>query len=95
MMVSVPAASKPGDRLNVVAPADKVCDAEVNEPLVSITEPVGVAPEPDTVTVTVVPWPDAKVVGFADTATVGVSNVAWVTVTLAVPVAAAYTGSPL
>lgn len=95
VIVSVPTASTPGDRLNVVVPPDKLCPAEVNVPLVSTIDPVGVAPEPVTVMVTVVPWPELKVLGEAETATVGVSSVACVTVSLPVPLAVAYVVSPL
>jgi hypothetical protein len=72
--------------LNVVAPVpSSVCDPEVKEPLVNVTDPVGVPLAPATVTVTVVPWPLLNAAGFAATVTVGVGGP--VTVTLAVPLA--------
>jgi hypothetical protein len=70
-MVSVPTASTPGATLSVVVPsAANVCVAELKESLFRKIVPVGVPPEPVTVTVTAVPCSVEKLVGLAVTVTV-------------------------
>lgn len=69
----MPTASCPEAIIKVTLPLESACVDEAKDPLLRTTFPVGVALEPDNVTVTVVPSALVMLVGFADTATVAVA----------------------
>ena len=70
----------------VMLPLESVPDPRLVLPEVSVTVPVGVAPVPETATVTLRLWPVSTLLGDGVTFTVGVRVVLCVMVTVAVPV---------
>ena len=59
--------------VNVVLPAESVCDNDVYPPPDNVTDPVGVPLEPVTVTATLTLWFERMLLGVAVAATVAIA----------------------